>query len=138
MLTTKLSGITMGIIKYNITYKDKLNRSLKPSIDSLLMDLNMGSSTYEKESIISQFNQSQEGITVENTGYARHFIKNILIAKEIVKKTNGYFDPTVAPLVNYYGFGITRKKGVQIIDTAKVMEALTMVGFDKIIIKKRK
>lgn len=129
---TKLSGITMGVIRYNVTYYDEQKRALQPAIDSLLEDLNMGSSTYESKSTISQFNQSTAGITVENKGFAKHFIKNVLIAKEVAEKTDGYFDPTVAPLVNYYGFGNKGKKGVEKIDTAKVLNLLSSVGFNKI------
>lgn len=129
---TKISGITMGVIRYNITYYDEQKRVLQPVIDSLLGELNMGSSTYEPKSTISQFNQSTTGITVENKGFAKHFIKNVLIAKDVAEKTDGYFDPTVAPLVNYYGFGNKGKGGVEKIDTAKVLGLLTTVGFDKI------
>ena len=126
----------MGVIKYNITYFDEQKRTLQPAIDSLLEDLNMGSSTYEPKSTISQFNQSITGITIEHKGFAKHFIKNVLIAKEIAEKTDGYFDPTVAPLVNYYGFGNKGKKGVEKIDTAKVLDLLTSVGFNKVSIQK--
>lgn len=128
----KIGGITMGVIPYAITYYDGADKELQPSIDSLLDALNSGSSTYEKMSTISRFNDSERGITVENKGYDQHFIKNVLLAKTIVAKTTGYFDPTVAPLVNYYGFGNKGKKGVDAIDTAKINHLMQAVGFDKI------
>ena len=126
----------MGVITYNVTFKDEHNRNLQPTIDSLLAALNMGSSTYEKNATIYRFNESDSGITIENNNYDQHFIKNILIAKEIVEKTDGYFDPTVAPLVNYYGFGNKGKKGVASIDTTRVLELMRFVGFDKINIER--
>lgn len=132
----KLRGITMGVIPYNITYQDYQNRQLQPTIDSLLADLNMGSSTYEEQSTITQFNQSDTGIIAKNIGHAAHFIKNVLVSKEIVEKTEGYFDPTVKPLMEYYGF-IKKKEATQvIIDNGKIQELLSIIGFDKISVKK--
>jgi len=36
-----------------------------------------------------------------------NFYNLIITAKEIYQISNGAFDPTIAPLVNYYGFGTT-------------------------------
>ncbi len=131
----KMNGITMGVIQYKITYEDKENRIQQTTIDSLLNALNKGNSHYEKTSTISKFNNSESGITLENSGYDQHFIKNVLIAKEIVEKTDGYFDPTVAPLMKYYGFRKKEIEGVAAIDSLKVRRIMQTVGFDKIVIK---
>ena len=133
----KLGGITMGVIPYNITYFDQRNKALQPTIDSLLDALNAGSSTYEKMSTISRFNASDSGISIEKKGVDIHFINNILLAKKIVSATDGYFDPTVAPLVNYYGFGNKGKKGVTAIDSIKIKDLMKSVGFDKIQIQQK-
>jgi thiamine biosynthesis lipoprotein len=132
---TTIKGITMGVVSYTMKYKDVLNRPLQARIDSLLNNLNMGSSNYEKESTISFFNQSEKGIDVEPVGHAQHFINNLVVAKEVFEKTNGYFDPTVDPLMKYYGF--REKEGIETIDTAKIMDLLTIIGFDKISIEKK-
>jgi len=128
----KMKGITMGVIQYKITYEDKENRIQQATIDSLLNALNMGNSHYEKTSTITKFNKSESGITVENNGYGQHFIKNVLIAKEIVAKTDGYFDPTVAPLMKYYGFRKKELEGLPTIDSLEVGRIMQMIGFDKI------
>ena len=134
----KIKGITMGVVPYQITYRGTQNQILQPRIDSVLVALNKGASHYEKTSTITQFNQSEKGIITENNGYDHHFVNNLLVAKEIVKKTDGYFDPTVAPLVNYYGFGTKGKEGVAAIDTTKVLNLMQFVGFDKLTITKSK
>lgn len=131
----KMKGITMGVIQYKITFEDKENRIQQTTIDSLLNALNMGNSHYEKTSTISKFNNSESGITVENSGYDQHFIKNVLIAKEIVEKTDGYFDPTVAPLMKYYGFRKKEIEGLEAIDSLEVRRIMQTIGFDKIAIK---
>lgn len=131
----KMNGITMGVIQYKITYEDKENRIHQSTIDSLLNALNMGNSHYEKASTISRFNQSETGITVENNGYDQHFIKNVQIAQGIVEKTDGYFDPTVAPLMKYYGFRKKEIEGVAAVDTLKVRQMMQTIGFDKIKVK---
>ncbi len=131
----KIKGITMGVIQYKITYEDKDNRIQQPTIDSLLYALNMGNSHYEKTSTISKFNQSEAGITIENTGYDQHFIKNVQIAQGIVEKTDGYFDPTVAPLMKYYGFRKKGIEGVAGVDTLEVRRMMQTIGFDKIKVK---
>ncbi len=135
----KISGETMGTT-YNITYSDTLDRDLKPSIDELLVAINQEVSTYIDTSIISQFNQSRSDLPLEGNLYAsiyqktkdHHFRHNFGFAKEIYKTTKGAFDPTVMPLVNYWGFGYTEKKAVSDIDSVLIDSLMAMVGFDKI------
>ena len=130
----KLVGETMWT-SYHITYKDEQGRNLKQSIDSLLEEINLGASPYIPTSTISRFNRAEREIIIKNEGAAKHFIKNIVAAKAIVEKTEGFFDPTVAPIVNYWGFGFTGKKPVLEVDSAKIDSLLNFVGFDKISIE---
>ncbi len=132
----KIKGVTMGVVAYQMTYQDTANFVSQTTIDSLLAAFNQGNSHYEPTSTISRFNQSETGITVEQSGVEQHFIKNVLLAQTIVAQTNGYFDPTVAPLMNYYGFRKKELKSVPTIDTAKVMEIMATIGFDKIKVEK--
>lgn len=131
----KMSGITMGVVQYNLTFDDPKKRIQQVTIDSLLAALNMGSSHYEENSTLSQFNRSTEGISVENSGYAQHFINNVRVAQEIVEKTDGYFDPTVAPLMKYYGFRQKNIEGLPRIDTTEVQQLMQQIGFDKITVE---
>ncbi len=135
----KFSGPTMGT-QYNITYSDTLDRNLQKEVDELLVAINQEVSTYIDSSVISQFNQSPEPFSLEGKLYASsfestndfHFRNNFGFAKEVYKKTNGLFDPTVMPLVNYWGFGYTEKKAVTAIDSSIVDSLMQLVGFDKV------
>jgi len=132
----KIQGITMGVVTYQMRYQDKDNLVSQVTIDSLLAAFNQGNSHYDPKSTISRFNQSENGITVEQNGVDQHFIKNVLLAKTIVEQTNGYFDPTVAPLMKYYGFRKKELESLTTIDTTKVIDIMTTIGFDKISIQK--
>lgn len=133
-----LEGQTMGTY-YRVTYGDSEKRDFQSGIDSLLAALNMEVSTYIKEATISRFNQSDSGLSLHFDPYTgqpgsyrnRHFLANFLKAREVFAKTDGYFDPTVMPLVNYWGFGYTPKKPVEEVDSARVDSMLLFVGFDK-------
>jgi len=125
------TGETMGTT-YSVKYHDTQKRSHKNALDSLLIAVNQDLSTYIEDSHISIFNQ-QETKTQKGTP---HFDKVFMKAKEIYQKTDGAFDPTVMPLVNYWGFGYTPKKAVTEVDEAKVKELMKSVGFDKVIAPK--
>ena len=124
-------GETMGTT-YSVKYHDPAKRSHKNAIDSLLVTVNQDLSTYIDDSHISVFNKP-ETKTQKGTP---HFDKVFMKAKEIYQKTDGAFDPTVMPLVNYWGFGYTPKKPVTDVDEAKVKELMNSVGFDKIVAPK--
>ncbi len=130
----KLAGQTMGT-SYHITYQDEQDRNLKAPIDSLLKEINLGVSTYISTSTISQFNRAEKEIILKKEGPNEHFINNIIAARTFVEKTTGFFDPTVAPIVNYWGFGFVEKKPVLEADSTTINTLLSFVGFEKINIK---
>ena len=123
-----VAGETMGTT-YHITYKDSLGRNFKTDLDFLLQKINEGVSTYIKDSEISKFNQAGQNVEVPVGIY---FLQNLIASKEIFEKTNGFFDPTVMPLVNYWGFGYTAKKPVERIDSMAIDSIQQLVGFEKI------
>ncbi len=140
-------GKTMGTY-YKVTYQDSLNRDFSRSVDSLLIAINNEISTYEPNSTVSMFNKSEAGISlglnfkeysqcVANPGYCGqvknyHFFKNLLAARVTHQRTNQAFDPTIMPLVNYWGFGYTPHKPVEKTDSLKVDSLLQFVGFEKV------
>ncbi len=134
----KLSGKTMGTT-YNITYQGDLPQKVQQEIDQLLIQINQEVSTYIDTSFISQFNQSDGILVLQNTRNRfqtnTHFRTNFEAAQKIYDKTQGAFDPTVMPLVNYWGFGYTPKRKVTAVDSQKVSELLKTVGFDKVSIR---
>lgn len=130
-----ISGRTMGTV-YNIKYDTRglTIKNLKKIVDSTLVSINNAVSTYEPTSIISKFNDSgtNELSFSGSDLVARHFTINYLSSKLIYSDTEGAFDPTVMPLVNFWGFGYTEKKAVEKVDSQKVSKILELVGMDKI------
>lgn len=115
---------------YRVTYRDSLHRDLNAGIDSLLVALNLEVSTYIDSSVISRFNQSGSGIDIRIAD--RHFAINLLKGREIFRLSNGAFDPTVMPLVNYWGFGYTEKNKVTAVDSQQVAQLQGLVDLSAI------
>lgn len=124
----KLEGYAQGT-SYQIQYIDVKGKNYQKKINQILINFDKSVSTYQANSIISKVNNNQ---TVRLDSY---FTTCFFKAKEIYKSTNGAFDPTVAPLVNAWGFGPQKK---QEISTHLIDSLLEFVGFDLIELKDRK
>jgi thiamine biosynthesis lipoprotein len=127
----RLSGSTMGTT-FNITYKDDKQRNFESEINELLKTINDEVSTYEKNSTISKVNASDKDTVHLGVLPNEYFIQNFKLAKEVYETTEGSFDPTVMPLVNYWGFGTSAKRAVTEIDKAKVDSLKNYVGFERV------
>jgi thiamine biosynthesis lipoprotein len=125
----QLEGETMGTY-YRITYADAEERDFQPEIDELLRDLNMQVSTYIESSTISRFNRAERELVLSEAD--THFLANLEAARTIYERTDGAFDPTVMPLVNYWGFGYAEKKPVTGVDSTRVDSLMRFVGMDKV------
>ena len=142
-----VSGKTMGTY-YRVLYNDTLGRDFSTDISGLLADINSEISTYEPQSTVSRFNRSagpfHTGLNFKDYANClsdyrtcpkvknRHFHANFLLAKVACERTRHAFDPTVMPLVNYWGFGYTPKRAVTRVDSLKVDSLRQYVGFDKV------
>lgn len=135
-----VQGETMGTY-YQIRYSGEEKVSLKREIDSLLEVVNLEVSTYIPHSTISRFNQTAEAFDLSYNPITRtdssiysneHFKTNLERSKAIYDQMEGYYDPTVMPLVNYWGFGYTEKRKVTQVDSVKIDSLRGLVGFDKI------
>ena len=118
-----LRGRTMGT-SYNIKYEDAQERNFQSGVDSLLEVFNQSVNHYLPESEISQFNR-QDTLSFRSP----YFYPVLKRSDEIYQSTNGAFDPTVAPLVNAWGFG---PDGGILPDSVNIDSLLQLVGFDKI------
>lgn len=125
----KISGNTQGTT-YHITYEDKVNQDLKPSVDSLLKIFDITFSAYIPNSLVSRINRNDS--TVELTDM---FIELFNKSLEINQDTHGALDLTVGPLVNAWGFG--PEKRVKI-DSSRIDSLLKFVGMQKVRIQGRK
>ena len=96
----------------------------KIEIDSLLKAIDLSLSTYVANSIISRVNKNDTTVVAD-----KYFTEVLNKAEQISKNTGGAFDVTVAPVINAWGFGYTKK--IQV-DSARVDSLLQYVGFEKV------
>ena len=130
---------------YNLTFQETGKSISKADIDSILVAINQSVSTYIDSSTISLINKENElteKLTlIKNGDFAEfhaielpidtHFIKNYKLSKRIFLESDGAFEPSIMPLVNFWGFGYTPKKAVSESDPHIVAGILELVGFDK-------
>ena len=118
-----IRGQTMGTM-YSIKYEDEQQRNFKSGIDSLLEVFNQSVNHYLPDSEITRFNRG-DSLRFE----LPYFYPVLKRSEEIVNATDGAFDPTVAPLVNAWGFG---PEGGELPDSIAIDSLRQLVGFDKI------
>ena len=125
---TSYKGETMGTF-YSIKFL--ANETIPQStIDAKLIALNDNFSTYIDNSQISQFNKAENLRHTLSGNQADEFEDVFLIAHKIYQSSQGKFDPTVKPLVDYWGFGKEKKPRAY---TQEEVDSLrTHVGFEKV------
>lgn len=122
---------------YNISYIKQTDWNPAPTIDSILHQINQAVSTYIPDSDISVINLDTAAVNYDNADSIliykmqvdSHFVNNFRISQDMYKLTNGFFDPTIMPLVNFWGFGYEEKKPVTVVDSSKVQELSQLVDF---------
>ena len=118
-----IQGQTMGT-SYSIKYEDEQQRNMKPGVDSLLEQFNQSVNHYLPDSEISRFNRA------DSFPFSLPYFYPVLQrSAEVYQATHGAFDPTVAPLVNAWGFG---PEDGELPDSLGVDSLLRLVGFSKI------
>lgn len=114
----KARGATWGTT-YNITYKS--SRDLSDSIVKVMRQVDLSLSPFEKESLVSRANRN---LPVK----ADSMLSDVMrISQRVCALSGGAFDPTVAPLVNLWGFGY--RDGAELRPSqAQIDSALEHVG----------
>jgi thiamine biosynthesis lipoprotein len=118
---TKIIGQVFGTT-YSIIYEAETN--YQKQIDSLFYVVNASMSTYQTNSIISKLNRN------EDNEVDSHFRRVYSASKEIYKKTDGAFDPTIGAVVNAWSFG--PEKRIISLDSLKIDSLMLSVGLDKV------
>jgi len=103
----KVKGEAQGTT-YTIVYFDslpdgkqqKFQQKVKLGIDSLLYAIDNSMSTYNPNSLLSEFNVSDSCGIIDG-----HFLDVYMDAYKVFEETEGAFDPTVLPALNLWGFG---------------------------------
>lgn len=118
-------GYTQGTT-YSISYMSEKGKDYQIEIDSVLLAVDNSLSTYNKESTISMINRNE---SVKTDSLFRRVFK---ASQEIAKATQGAFEPTLAPVVNYWGFGF---EDIPNKDLNKLNNLMQSVGYSKIQLK---
>lgn len=121
--TITISGAAQGT-SYHITYVAGQHSNYRESFDSIFKKINLSLSTYDTGSIISRINRNDTTVTVDQY-FSDVFKKSI----EVSEKTKGLFDVTVAPIINAYGFGFTKRERIT---DALIDSLLRFVGYKKV------
>lgn len=113
---TVLQGLAQGSY-YAITYYDEQNRNFQHEIDSIFKAVDNSVSLWNDSSIISKVNRN------ENVELDPIFIDNFNIAQQAADLSNGYFDPTISPLVAAWGFSYKNGDSItpQLTDSLKAL-----------------
>lgn len=85
---------------YTIIYLDTTKTNHKESVDSLLDKIDQSLSTYNPNSILSQFNKADSCMIIDD-----FFVDVFLDSYKVYDLTKGAFDPTILPVLNAWGFG---------------------------------
>ena len=109
-----LQGLAQGSY-YAVTYFDEEGRNFQPEIDSIFHAVDMSVNLWVDSSIISKVNRNEE-VTLDSI-----FIDNFNIAQEAAQFSDGYFDPTISPIVAAWGFSYKNGDSItpQLIDSLR-------------------
>lgn len=126
----KFSGQTMGTY-WHVSIASEIAQDdyaeIEQRIEQMLLEVNQSMSTYIADSELSQFNQLPA-----NTLYPiSENLRTVMTAGlKISEMTQGYYDITVAPLVNLWGFGA---KKISTKPTPEAIEqTMAQVGFEHV------
>ena len=123
----EISGKIFGTY-YNIKIRtEDKNHGLPIKIKNELDKINMEMSVFEPDSEISNINNVPANHKIELSDNMSQLLSQ---AKKIYTLTNKKFDPTVAPLVELWGFGTIKQSLTP--DDNVIKETLKDVGFDKL------
>jgi thiamine biosynthesis lipoprotein len=121
----ELQGEVFGSY-YIVKYRGGLEISaLTTELNSFFNGFNQEFSTYQNDSVISEFNRHDVNKKLK---VSTRFIEMLKLAKQFYEETEGAFDPTLGPVIRAWGFGGGKKR----LSDAQIKEAYKKVGFKKI------
>ncbi len=126
----RIQGSTMGT-GYSVLWPEVENItsiSVQNKIEQILVRINGQMSTYQEDSELSLFNSATAPYTQTISQQFAHVID---LSLSINRLTHGYFDISVGPLVNLWGFG-PDQKSLQVPSAKQVKQAREQVGLESI------
>ena len=122
-------GTTQGSY-YSITYYDEQNRDFHHEFDSIFKEIESTLSLWDENSIIRKVNRNDTSVVLNKI-----FVDNFNYAMRAAELSDGFFDPTVGPLVQAWGFHF--KEGMEM--TPELVDSLKqLVDYRKIKIENGK
>ncbi|MXV38747.1 FAD:protein FMN transferase [Flavobacteriaceae bacterium Ap0902] len=112
---------------YSIQYYNDAN--LNKGISDLLNQFDDSVNTYKENSYLSYFNKSEKGSPGDDM-----LLEIITIAQEVNQSTQGYYEPSVEPLSELWGFG--NKEMENIPDRKQIDSVMQFVGMQHVNLKK--
>ncbi|MDE7345449.1 MAG: FAD:protein FMN transferase [Muribaculaceae bacterium] len=105
---------------WHVTYKGPAD-AISVAMDSL-QAVESSVSAFDDNSLVSIINRNEKG-------YVDFHFKNVYeMSRKINRVSNGFFDPTLSPLIKAWGFG---KGHTPTSDTARIEAILKFVGIEK-------
>ena len=100
---------------YAITYFDEQERNFQHEIDSIFHAVDVSVNLWVDTSVISKVNRNED-VTLDSI-----FVDNFRIAQKAAALSDGYFDPTISPIVAAWGFSYKHGDSItpQLIDSLK-------------------
>lgn len=127
--TVRFRGETMGTY-YSIAIDgadESQESEIRAKVDECLAEVNRQMSTWDPDSEISRFNQSD---STDWFSVSSEFAKVVEESLRIHRLTEGAFDPTVSPLVDLWGFG--SKQPERLPSDEEIAAAKQQVGMERI------
>jgi thiamine biosynthesis lipoprotein len=126
-----ISGEAQGTT-WRIVYYDLQERNFTSEVDSILKRIDASVSTYLPGSTIDRWNKSDSGDFIDPL-----FLELLLKSWEIYSLTEGAFDPTVKPLVSFWGFGPERLEHPDQVSSETIDSLLSFVNFDTLTLRRK-
>ena len=121
-------GTTYHIIITGNPIDNKERSAIATSVDSALIDFNRILSTYEDQSEISRFNRNA---SIHPIPVSQKLLQIVKTGQDFCIASDGAFDITVMPIVNFYGFGF--EPGENRFPTVEEIDSwLQLTGCDKL------
>jgi thiamine biosynthesis lipoprotein len=127
--TFTIEGNTQGTT-YKVSYIAEKEMVNKASVDSLLVAFSNSLSTYIDSSIISLTNKT--AVADSFLAIDKFFFEVFKISEAVHNKSEKLFDPSVMPLVHFWGFGVRKNLDR---DTTQLDSLRSLIGFQNFSIK---
>jgi thiamine biosynthesis lipoprotein len=107
---------------YRIQVED-LGKDLQPEFDSVFALIDSASNSYVQVSEVSEFNRSGRLLNPSFT-----FKDMMDSAAKYNRMSEGYFEPTLYPLIKAWGFSFEKREEM---DSLKVVDLIGLIGFEE-------